>query len=210
MGELARLPWLKLLGTEWESQDVRFKCTGGPSPFPCGQPKGHGKVDLGGAFRKGCDRAFLAWAQSSMAVWRQQEGPAVARLQLVEGFQPFLGRRLARGEDLPPITPPWLGRGDLLQASPLALARWLSDANQMELVSLLQRLASGCFVDIKFLLGSEGWWIFPATAPAGDGKPGTCAWVVAGRGDLLVVLRVPEGRGEVEGIARFRAILGVK
>ena len=208
MGELARVLWLKLLGDDWSIQDLRYQCSGGDTPFPCGGPKGHGKVDLEGAFRKGCDRAFLAWSQYSMAQWRQEEGGSVARLQLLDTFAPFLGNRLPPGNDLPPITPPWIGRGELLQTSPADLAAWLEDPLQMELLTTLPRFCSGYFVDVKVLLGKEGWWILPATAPAPGG--GTRAWVLAGRGDVLVVLRLPAGRGEVEGLARLKAILEMK
>lgn len=208
MGALARLPWLSLLGTEWGSEEVRFRCTGGDTPFPCGGPKGHGRVDLGGALRKGCDRAFMAWIEASMDDWRHDLGGSVARMQVLEVFEPFVGRRLAPGDDLPALTPAWIGRGELLQTSPAGLARWLQDPRQMELLASLQRFGSGYFVDIKVLLGREGWWILPATAP--DGGSGTRAWVLAGRGDLVVILRLPAGRGEAEGVARLRAILDVK
>ncbi|HEX9082444.1 MAG TPA: hypothetical protein VF768_09195, partial [Holophagaceae bacterium] len=42
LGELARLPWLKLLGEEWATSGVRYRCEGGTEPFPCGGAKGHG------------------------------------------------------------------------------------------------------------------------------------------------------------------------
>ena len=209
LGELARLPWLQMAGTEWESEGVRFKCTGGADPFPCGGPKGHGKVDLGGALRKGCDRAIYAWCAASLAEWRQDEGEAVARLRMMEAFGPFLGNRLPPGEGLPTLTPAWIGRGDLLQGSPASLAQWLQDPHQMELLALLQRYGQGYFVDVKVLLGTEGWWIIPATAPVGAGQPGTRAWVLAGHGDVLVVLRLPSGRGTPEGVARLKALLAM-
>ncbi len=207
IGGLARMLWLKLVGLEWDSQGVRYRCTGGDAPFPCGGAEGHGRVDLEGAFRKGCDRAFLAWGAASMARWRQEEGGSVARFQLLEVFGPFLGDRVAPGDGLPEITPAWIGRGDLLQASPSGLAAWLEDPLQMDLLTALQRYCSGYFVDIKFLLGRDGWWILPATAPTRHG--GTRAWVVAGRDDALVVLRLPAGRGRVEGLARLKAILAL-
>ncbi len=210
LGDLARLPWLRLLGTEWGSQGVGFRCTGGNEPFPCGGPKGHGKVDLEGALRKGCDRALVAWASASLQDWQALLGPDIARMQLLEVFAPFLGHRLPAGPGLPALDLAWFGRGDLLQASPAELAAWLQSPLQMELLPSLQRYWSGYFVDFKVLFGKEGWWILRATAAAGGGAAGTRAWVLAGHGDVLVVLRLPSGRGEAEGLARLKAILGVQ
>jgi hypothetical protein len=207
MGSLAVLPWLKLMGEDWASVGVRYRCTGGTEPFPCGGAKGHGTVDLESALRKGCDRAVFAWASASLAEWRTEVGAGAARLQLLDVFGPFLGDRLPPGQGLPVLSPAWVGRGDLLQTSPTALDQWLQDPLQMNVVAMLQRYGSGYFGEIKFLLDRDGWWTFPATAPVPGG--GTSAWVVAGREGALVVLHLPSGRGEVEGLARLKAILGV-
>jgi hypothetical protein len=166
-------------------------------------------VDLCAAVQQGCDRALLAWAAASLAQWQEQLGGAEARLQLLDAFDPFLDDRRPRGEALPVLTPAWVGRGNLLQASPATLAAWLQDPGQLDVLTKLQRYGRGASGDLKFLAGLEGWWILAATA-AGDGPSGSRVWVVAGRGDLLVVLRLPAGQGEAEGVARLKAILDQK
>ena len=42
------------------------------------------------------------------------------------------------------------------------------------------------------------------------GAPGeTCAWVAGSNGRVTAVLRLPRGRGRVDGLARFRDVLGL-
>lgn len=208
MGDAAKLLWLKLEGTEWASRGVRFKCTGTLGSFTCSRKEGHGTVDVGQALRDGCDLAFLAWIGDSMGRWRRDYGESAGRLRMLEVFEPFLGDRLAPGDDLPALTPAWIGRGDLLQTSPQALAEWLQDPDQTDVLSFAQRFLSGYFSEWKALFSREGWWILPATGPV-PGQPGaTSAWVVAGREGALVVLHLPRGHGDREGLARFHEILG--
>lgn len=210
MGDLAKLVWLRLEGSEWASDQVRFKCTGTLGPYTCSRVKGHGTVDLGQALRDGCDLAFLAWIHQSMGRWHQEYGDGVARAQMLEVFEPFLGDRLPPGDGLPALTPAWVGRGDLLRTSPRAMAEWLEDPIQSDVLSFAQRYLSGYFEELKVLFGREGWWVLPATAPV-PGVPGaTSAWVVAGREGVLVVLHLPRGRGDHEGLSRFHEILGQK
>lgn len=210
MGSLAKLVWLKLEGIEWSSRDVRFRCTGTLGPYHCWKRDGHGKVDLGKALRESCNLAFLSWAGDSMARWRRDYGEAPARFRMEEAFAPFLGDRLPPGDTLPALTPAWVGDGDLLRTSPKAMAGWLADPSQGEVLEYAHRYLSGFFTEIGDLIGKEAWWFKTGTAPV-PGEPGaTSAWVAGGRGGTVGVLHIPRGRGKGEAMARFREIMGIR
>ncbi|WP_306591839.1 hypothetical protein [Geothrix sp. 21YS21S-4] len=206
MGDLAKLVWMKLEGADWSARGVRFRCGGAPA---CREPKGHGRVDLAGALQRDCDAAFLAWIGESSTQNTELYGPEGARLRVDEAFGPFLGRRLPPGDRLPALTAAWVGRGDLLRTSPEAFLRWLMEPDRTEVVTFGRRYLAGFWVEVKDLLGKEGWWFKTATAPIPGDPSRTSAWVAGGRGPILVVLHVPEGRGEREGMARIREILGL-
>jgi hypothetical protein len=210
MGGLALLVWMRMEGSEWAAQSLRFKCTGRVGPFTCSAPEGHGKVDLRSALAEGCDLAFLAWISMSQQEWKKDFGDLIARVRMEEVFSPFLGRRLPSGEQLPPLTAAWVGAGDLLRTSPEAFLRWLMAPEQSEVVGFGKRLLAGNWVEVKDLLGKEDWWFKWATAAVPGGTGATSAWVVGGRGEAIVVLHLPKGRGKEEGMSRMREILGLK
>jgi hypothetical protein len=210
MGSLAKLVWMRLEGSEWASRGVQFKCTGKAGPFVCWNREGHGRVDLGRALQESCNLAFLTWIADSQTHWKADYGEAAARLRMEEVFRPFLGRRLPPGDDLPPLTAAWVGDGDLLRTSPEAFLRWLMDQEQTEVVNFGKRFLAGNWVEVKALLGKEGWWFKTGTAPVPGEPSATSAWVAGGNGATLVVLHLPRGRGKQEGLVRIREILRLK
>ena len=210
MGSLAKLVWLRLEGAEWSSLGVQFKCTGSAGPFTCWNRDGHGKVDLGKALQESCNLAFLYWIASSQDQWKAFYGEAAARVRMEDVFAPFLGRRLPPGDSLPPLTAAWVGDGDLLRTSPEAFLRWLMEPEQAQVVSLGKRYLASYWVEVKNLLGKEDWWFKTGTAPVPGEPRATSAWVAGGRGEALVVLHLPRGRGKQEGLLRMREILGLK
>jgi len=167
-------------------------------------------VDLGRALRESCNLAFLAWIRDSQGRWKVEYGEAAARVRMEEVFAPFLGRRLPAGDGLPPLTPAWVGDGDLLRTSPEAFLQWLLEPQQTEVVMFGRRLLAGIWVEVKGLLGKEGWWFKTGTAPVPGDPTATSAWVAGGCGSTVVVLHLPRGRGKQEGMARIREILGLK
>lgn len=210
MGSLAKLVWLRLEGAEWSSAGVHFRCTGSAGPFVCWNREGHGRVDLGRALQESCNLAFLAWIAGSRARWAEDYGADAARVRMEDVFGPFLGRRLPPGEGLPPLTPAWVGDGDLLRTSPEAFLRWLMEPDKAEVVTFGKRFLAGYWVEFMDLFGKEGWWFKTGTAPVLGDPAATSAWVAGGRGPALVVLHLPRGRGKQEGLVRIREILGLK
>jgi hypothetical protein len=206
MGCMADLVWLKLEGSEWGSMNVQFNCTGKFQGRACSLPKGHGKVDLAKALAANCDLAFLAWAQASVRWWLRDYGEGPARVRLDETFAPFLGGRLPPGDELPPMSPAWVGDGELLRASPEGLLRWLIDPAQDETVRMARRL----LLSFKQANYRENmWWIDSGTAPVVASPTGRSAWAAGGNGQILAVLHLAQGSDKLEAITRFRAILMV-
>ncbi len=210
MGSLAKLVWMRLEGAEWAGRSVQYRCKGTAGSFTCWNHDGHGRVDLAKALQESCNLAFLAWIADSQDHWKKDYGEAAARLRMEEVFAPFLGRRLPLGESLPPLTPAWVGDGDLLRTSPEAFLRWLMEPDKDEVVTFGKRYLSGFWVEVKELLGKEGWWFQTGTGPVPGEPSATSAWVAGGHGSTLVVLHLPRGRGKQEGMARVREILGLK
>jgi hypothetical protein len=210
MGSLAKLVWMRLEGAEWASRNVQFKCKGALGPFVCWNREGHGRVDLGKALAESCNLAFLFWIDESRMRWVQDYGEAAGRVRMEEVFAPFLGRRLQPGDGLPPLTPAWVGDGDLLRTSPEAFLRWLMEPDRSEVIMYGKRYLAGFWTEMKDLFGLEGWWFKTGTAPVPGEPTATSAWVAGGRGPVLVVLHLPRGRGKQEGLARVREILGLK
>ena len=205
MGSLAKLVWLKLEGAEWSAQGLEFRCTGTLDGHACWLKTGHKRVDLRKATRESCNLAFLAWAQASAARWRKEYGESVARYRLEEAFGPFLGRRLPPGDSLPVLGPEWIGDGELLRTSPKAFLAWLARDDQEPLRILARRLLTNEFTGFY---DESRWWFKTGTGPV-LGEAATSAWVVGSDGRTLAVLHVPRGRGKVEGLARFRAVMGL-
>ena len=206
MGSLAKLVWLRLEGDDWASQSVRFNCTGTWEGHTCWNREGHKKVDLAKALDQSCNLAFLAWIRESAARWERIDGPGVARYRLEEVFGPFLGGRMPAGEGIPAFGPEWIGDGDLLRTSPEAFLAWLLDPAQEGLMRRWRKLALG-FLD--GVTSTQAWWMKTGTGPV-PGAPGeTCAWVAGSNGKVTAVLRLPRGRGRVDGLARFRDVLGI-
>jgi hypothetical protein len=210
MGGLAKLVWMRLEGTEWASMSVRFNCAGTAGTFTCSNRKGHGKVDLGKALKDDCDLAFLYWISLAEVGWKDLYGEPAARARLLEVFGPFLGKRLPPGDTLPPLATAWVGEGELLRTSPEAFLHWLMEPEQAGVVTFGKRFLASYWVDFKNLMGKEDWWFKTATAPVPGEPAATSAWVVGGLGESIVVLHLPRGRGEQEGLARMREILGLK
>ncbi|BDU69674.1 hypothetical protein GETHOR_17750 [Geothrix oryzae] len=210
MGSLAKLVWMRLEGSDWASQGVRYKCTGAAGSFHCWNREGHGRVDLGTALKESCNLAFLAWIGDAQMHWRQDYGEAAARVRMEEVFAPFLGRRLPPGDLLPPLTPAWVGDGDLLRTSPEAFLRWLMEPDKAEVVTFGKRFLAGYWVEFNALFGKEQWWFKTGTAPVPGDPTATSAWVAGGKGSAIVVLHLPRGRGKQEGLVRIREILGLK
>ncbi|WP_243300833.1 hypothetical protein [Geothrix oryzisoli] len=210
MGSLAKLVWTRLEGAEWSSSGVQYRCKGADGPFVCWNREGHGRVDLGRALQESCNLAFLFWIAGSRERWLQDYGPDAARARLEDVFQPFLGHRMPPGEGLPPLTPAWVGDGDLLRTSPEAFLRWLMEPDQAEVVTFGKRYLAGYWVEFMDLFGKEGWWFKTGTGPVPGEPAATSAWVAGGRGSALVVLHLPRGRGKHEGMVRIREILGLK
>ncbi|MDP1831421.1 MAG: hypothetical protein Q8K67_05135 [Geothrix sp.] len=210
MGSLAKLLWMRLEGSEWSSRGVRYTCKGTAGSFTCWNHEGHGRVDVGKALRESCNLAFLAWIQDAHARWKTDYGEAAARARMEEVFAPFLGSRLPPGEALPPLTPAWVGDGDLLRTSPEAFLRWLMEPDKAEVVTFGKRFLASFWVEVQDLFGKEGWWFKTGTAPVPGDPSATSAWVAGGRGSALVVLHLPRGRGKQEGMTRIREILGLK
>lgn len=206
MGCLAELAWLKLEGSEWGSQDVLFKCTGSWAGHACWLPKGHGRIDLGQALQGNCSLAFLAWSQASVGRWLQDYGPGPARARLEEAFAPFLGDRMPPGEDLPALTPEWVGEGELLRTSADGMLQWLMDPAQDTTIRMARRLLLSFR---EFNIKQNVWWITSGAAPAGADPAHGSAWAVGGNGQVIAVLHLPVGQGKAEGLARFRAVLMV-
>lgn len=206
MGSLAKLVWLRLEGDEWAALDLVYKCTGQMGPYICWQPKGHGKVDLAKATQVSCNLAFLAWANLSVERWRRLLGDGAGRARLEECFGPFLGHRLPPGDAIPEMTPDWVGEGELLRTSPEAMVQWLTDPAQDVLLSRCRRLLLGFFGETY---RAKEWWAKTGTAAVLSDPAATCAWVAGSNGQIVAVMRIPRGRGKVEGLERFRAVMGL-
>jgi len=103
LGSLALLVWMRLEGAEWDSQSMRFKCTGSSGPRTCSNKAGHGKVDLSKALQEDCNLAFLDWIAKAQVGWKADYGEAAARVRMEDVFAPFLGagyrRRCPAGLD---------------------------------------------------------------------------------------------------------------
>jgi len=192
MGSLAKLVWLRLEGERWGAAGVRYRCTGTRDGHACWLREGHGDLDLTGALRESCNLAFLAWASPTLASAERNDAQ---RARVEAAFAPFRSRPTPGV--LPPLGPDWVGDGPGLQTSPEAFLQWLTAPAQAGLRDQLARL-----------LGQDsGAWLKTGTAPV-PGRPGvTAAWVAGWTGTTYGVLRLPEGRGKVEGLARWRALL---
>jgi hypothetical protein len=206
MGSLAKLAWLRLEGEDWAAMDVRFKCTGQLGPYHCWLPKGHGKVDLAKATQESCNLAFLAWAQMSVERWRRQLGEGAGRARLEDAFSPFLGNRMPPGDTIPEMTPDWVGEGELLRTSPEAMLRWLMDPTQEQLLTQCRRLFLGFF---RETFQETAWWMKTGTGAVLSDPAATSAWVAGSNSQVIAVLHLPRGKGKAEGLARFRALMGI-
>lgn len=207
MGGLAELLWLRLEGADWSARHLQYRCTGVEGPLACSVKTGHGRVDVGKALQEGCDLAFLAWIRDAQKQWRQDFGEAAAWSRMEEVFGPFLGRRLPPGERLPPLTPAWVGQGDLLQTSPEAMLRWLMAPDQGEVVVFGTRFLAGRWSEFSDLLGKANWWFKTATVPSPGEPSATSAWVVGGRGNALLVYHSARGRDGKAALARVQEIM---
>ena len=206
MGGLAMLPWIKLEGMSWASDDLRFACTGKWDGQPCWQPKGHGKLNLATAMMLDCHLAFLGWGRASLHGWLRDYGDGAARARLEDAFEPFLGHRIPPGNGLPAISPDWVGDGELLRTSPEAMLTWLLDPAQDETVRHCKRLLT-TFKNYNY--AENAWWIKAAYAAEGTEAPVGRAWAVGSNGQITAVLRLPRGGGWADAMRRFREILMV-
>jgi hypothetical protein len=197
MGSLAKLVWLAREGDAWEARGATFTCRGAWRGFRCWDRRGHGTVGLREALRASCNLAFLAWASESLAARGRTGGASSARAALEADFAPFLGDRLPESSGLPELTPAWVGDGGLLRTSPEAFAAWLGDP-----------LRAGLRARCARLLPDRGaWWVKTGTGPVPGDPRLTAAWAAGSDGATVAVLRLAQGRGKVEGLARFRALV---
>ena len=195
LGQMAKLVWIQMCGEDWASMDVYWDCR---NPT-CQPPKGHGRVNLAKAFQVDCDDAFLYWANWERKDWVDQEGDGVARMQLMNVFGPFLGDRVPKEGPLPDITPEWMGRGDLLQASPEAFLGWLGTPENATALRMPREFLKGFFA---VALDSRKWWF----------KPGVCSqgtWVLAGDGQSAALLFMTMPQTPKEAVARIQEALGI-
>lgn len=194
LGEMAKLVWLRMAGPDWESLDVYWDCR---NPA-CKPPKGHGRVDLRKAFREDCDDAFLYWANWERKDWVEEQGEGVTRMQLMTTFGPFLGDRVPKEGPLPDFTPEWMGRGDLLQASPELFLAWAGAPENQGVLNQSREFLKGFFASA---FDSKSWWF----------KPGVCSqgtWVLAGDGRSLALLFLPLPELPKDAVARMKEIMG--
>lgn len=194
LGEMAKLIWLKMAGPDWVSLDVYWDCKN-PACLP---PKGHGRVDLKKAYRQDCEDAFLYWINWERADWIEHQGEGVTRIELMSVFTPFLGDRIPKDGPLPEFTPEWVGRGDLLRASPETFITWLGASENHVVLTLSREFLSGFFASAG---DSRDWWFKP-----GVGSQGT--WVVAGDGQSEALLFIPMPVLPKDAVARMKALLG--
>lgn len=205
LGGLAELLWLRLEGEEWAARMVSFKCKGELNGVYCWNRKGHGKVNLDKATRESCTLAFLVWSMESAERWKKDYGAGAARYRLEQVFGPFLGNRLQAGDTLPLLGPEWIGEGNLLRTTPMNMAKWLADPDQEQLLSLCKRLIGGAFDG--WIIKGPTWWFKTGSAPALGESGVTSAWVVGSNGERTVVLHLPMGKGNADGLARMKEIL---
>lgn len=201
LGDLVCLPWLRLEGFAWSSGKLTYACKGSEQGVGCSTPKGHGRVDVREALERNCRLALLGWINRSAAGWAKMEGPVVARMKVQETFEPFLGKRMPAGEEMPQFGSEWAGEGVLLRASPESLARWLADPSQESADSMFRRYGAGFF---EGDVGSYAGWVYVGCADRG---PGVCTWVAGGQRGQAAVLRIPGAPGRVEALRRFRELL---
>lgn len=194
LGEMAKLVWLQIAGADWASLDVYWDCR---NPA-CQPPKGHGRVDLKKAFREDCDDAFLFWADWERKDWIEHQGEGITRMQLMATFGPFLGNRVPKDGPLPEFTPEWVGRGDLLQASPELFLAWLGNPDNQGVLTMSREFMGGVFA---FAFEKKKWWF----------KPGVCSqgtWVLAGDGQSEALLFISMPETPKEATRRMKEILG--
>ncbi|HLP30988.1 MAG TPA: hypothetical protein VK150_06475, partial [Geothrix sp.] len=82
--------------------------------------------------------------------------------------------------------------------------------DKAEVVTFGKRFLAGTWVEFNALFGKEQWWFKTGTAPVPGDPTATSAWVAGGKGEAIVVLHLPRGRGKQEGLVRIREILGLK
>ena len=194
LGEMAKFAWLKIAGADWASLDVYWDCKN-PACLP---PKGHGRVDLKKAFREDCDDAFLFWANWERKDWVEHQGEEITRMQLVTTFAPFLGNRLPKEGPLPEFTPEWIGRGDLLQATPEAFLAWIGTPENQGVLTMSRQFLAGFFA-VTF--DTKKWWF----------KPGVCSqgtWVLAGDGQSEALLFISMPELAKDAVQRMKEIMG--
>ena len=194
LGEMTKLIWMRMAGADWASLDVYWDCK---NPA-CQPPKGHGRVDLRKAFREDCDDAFLYWINWERKDWVEHQGEGVTRMQLMSTFGPFLGNRIPKEGDLPEFTPEWIGRGDLIQASPGLLLAWVGAPENHSLLTMCREYLGGFFA---VTADARKWWFKP-----GVGSQGT--WVLAGDGQSLAILFIAMPETPKDAIQRMKALLG--
>ncbi|HET8715148.1 MAG TPA: hypothetical protein VFM16_04950 [Holophagaceae bacterium] len=195
LGGLAKVVWLRLCGPDWASLDVYWDCR---NPG-CQPPKGHGKVNLAKAFRLDCDDAFLYWANWERKDWVEQQGEGISRMQLMAVFGPFTGPRVPKDGPLPDFTPDWMGRGDLLQASPQAFLAWLADPENQPVLTQVREMLKGFFASAA---DSRTWWFKPAACSQGT-------WVLAGDGQSAAVLFIAMPELPQDAVRRMQELLGL-
>ncbi|HJU83385.1 MAG TPA: hypothetical protein VJ600_04175 [Holophagaceae bacterium] len=195
VGALAEIIWLKVAGAEWAGYDVYYVC----SDPACQPPKGHGRVDMKKALHDGCDAAFLYWANFVREDWIRVDGDGVTRMNLKSAFGPFLGDRFKDEGPVPQFDAPWIGRGELLRASPSGFMAWYMDAQNSDVRTRIRELLGGFFHGI---FDRKTWWFKAAPSSAGT-------WVLGSDGKSAALLYLPTPETNSTAMERLRTLLGL-
>jgi hypothetical protein len=120
-------------------------------------------------------------------------------MKTIEAFGPFLGERFKGEGPMPMYGPEWIGRGDLLRATPSGfMAWWMSDQNS-DIRTRIREMLGGFFHGV---LDRKSWWFKPASTSSGT-------WVLGsdGHSTALLYMPIPETNGAA--IDRLKDLVGL-
>ncbi|HJW08758.1 MAG TPA: hypothetical protein VJ483_03940 [Holophagaceae bacterium] len=195
MGSLAQLVWLKMAGADWSGLEVYYVC----SDPACQAPKGHGRVDMKKALHEDCDAAFLYWANWVREDWVRIEGEGLTRMKTIDSFGPFLGERFKGDGPMPQYGPEWIGRGELLRASPSSFMAWWKDDQNSDVRTRVRELLGGFFHGV---LDRKTWWFKAAASSAGT-------WALGSDGHITALLYLPVPETATTATDRLKTLMGL-